>query len=443
MFRDTLLILWLLIAVLFFLLFFGVQGGFSILKAGQFKKLFLEGVLPALVLSGLFMGISVFAVYPLWNYLSDLQRLCRMIYTYPLYLVRNYIESGGAVDTGQVQVVREIEYFPHFYYRVHRGNVEITVELDGSKFHQDGSFEDLTKVLEDRYTLNVIDITQRREYLTYHLFRDAEQNRLNLEDIAPNGYTIPLMKGVAWEINKIPHALIVGVTGGGKTVMLNILIQAFLLMGATLYICDPKNSALADYGRIIPNVRSEIDGIQDNIAECVETMGERYKEMKGKPGYISGQDFTHYNMKPVVLIMDEYAAYASTLDRKELGEFKTNLSQIVFKGREAGVFTVLATQRPDAVYLDGSVRDQLGLRITLGKMSDEGYRMVFGNTQQKLKKSYGGAGKGYMDMDGKAFIQKFCAALVPKGYRFIDEAEKICRHANEGREEENIEYCNN
>lgn len=424
LFCNVLLFLWLLTSLLFFLLFLHGERSLSILVEGELKKLVLERVVPALVLSGVLVGASLLAVYPVWNYLSDLQKLCQMIYTYPLYLVRNYIEGGSAVDPGQMQVVREIEYFPHFYYRVNRGNVEITVKLDGSRFHQDGSFEDLTKILEDSYTLNVIDITQRREYLTYHLFRDAEQNRLKVEEVIPHEYTIPLMKGVVWEINKIPHALIVGVTGGGKTFFLNALIRAFLLMKAILYICDPKNSALADYAKILPHVRTEQEGIQENLAECVEIMEQRYRNMKGNPVYIPGQDFTHYEMEPVVLILDEYTAYAATLDRKEKEKFKANLTQIVLKGREAGVFVILATQRPDASYLDGNIRDQLGLRVSLGKMSEEGYRMTFGNTQQNLKR-FGGRGKGYLYMDGCTFIQKFCAPLVPAGYRFIEEANKL------------------
>lgn len=424
LFRNTLVFLWLMISFLLLLVFLQGQGKFSVLAEGQVKKLVLEGVFPALVLSGVLTVVSLLAFYPVWNYLSDLQKLCRMIYTYPLYLVRNYIDEGTFSDMENLKVVREIEYFPHFFYRVNRGNVEITVELDGSKFHQDGSFEDLTKVLEDKYTLNVIDITQRREYLTYHLLRDAEQSRLKLEEVTPKGYGIPLMKGVIWAIHKIPHALIVGVTGGGKSYFLNALIRAFLLMEAELYICDPKNSALADYKRILPHVESEKEGIQDSLVVCVETMNRRYQEMKGKADYISGQDFTHYHMKPVVLILDEYTAYAAILEKKEREEFKSNLTQLILKGREAGVFVVLATQRPDASYLDGNIRDQLGLRVALGRMSDDGYRMTFGNTEQKLK-GFGGTGKGYLYMDGYTFISKFCAPLVPESYRFIEEAGKL------------------
>ena len=88
-----------------------------------------------------------------------------MIYTYPLYLVRNYIVEGASFEEG-AGVKREIEYFPSFYYKTGKGMVEITVRLDGSKFHEDGSFENLTKILEDFYVLNVVGITQRKEYLT-------------------------------------------------------------------------------------------------------------------------------------------------------------------------------------------------------------------------------------------------------------------------------------
>ena len=62
------------------------------------------------------------------------------------------------------------------------------------------------------------------------------------------------MKNLVWEYDALPHALIAGGTGGGKTYFLLTLIEALLHTNAVLYVLDPKNSDLADLGTVMPNV---------------------------------------------------------------------------------------------------------------------------------------------------------------------------------------------
>lgn len=406
------------------------NGGMGILKQEDGFSHFVQWVVIPSAVIGFGVSVVTIVCIPFWNRLEDLQRLCRLIYTYPLYLVRNYIGNQEFGDEKQA-VKREIIYFPSFYYQYKRGMVLITVRLDGSKFHQAGNFEDMTKILEDTYSSNVVDITQRKEYLTYHLMRNAAKNRLRMDELEVKGYKIPLMRNLSWDISKVPHGLVVGGTGGGKTYFLHVLIREFLQMDAVLYICDPKYSSLTDYRMVLPHVASDVSGIMALVEECVQVMQQRYQEIKDRPDYMPGQDFTHYHMQPIVLFFDEYTAYVSMLDRKEKEIFKQNLNQIVLKGREAGVFVILATQRPVAEYLSGNMRDQLGFRVTLGVLKEDGYRMAFGNTTQKFRSS-GQPGYGFLYMNGFSFIQRFCAALVPEGYHFIEEAGKLLEQRKGG-----------
>ena len=98
-----------------------------------------------------------------------------------------------------------------------------------------------------------------------------------------------------------------------------------------------------------------------------------------------GEDYVAYGLKPYFLIFDELLAFISMLDNKEKKEVMSKLTNIVVKGRQAGVFVIFATQRPDTDVLDGKVRDQLGLRIALGSLSKDGYKMVFGETNTAYK----------------------------------------------------------
>lgn len=376
----------------------------------------------ALFSGGLFAVLLV-VLYPVWDYIANLQRLCTLIYASKWYLTNDILTPNMFAEERKA-VKRELTYFPAFYYRKRRGMVDITVRLDGSKFHGSGELDKLPDLLQDVYALNIYDVSDRLNYRTFRLLADAARLRIHITDVVPERYRIPLMHGVSWDISKIPHALINGGTGGGKTFFLNILLRAFLIMGAKLFVCDPKNSSLADYKNILPDVSVTPDGIIKNVRACVSIMEQRQKEIKTDRRYVSGWDFTHYDLPPVILVLDEYVAFADSLTKKEKDEFKALVMQIVLKGREAGVFVLLATQRPDAEYLSGNVRDQLGLRVSLGKMSAEGYRMTFGTTDQKLRNK-GVRGRGYIYMDGYAYIQEFYAPLVPDSYQFINEAATL------------------
>lgn len=448
--RDVFLLILFLTCALAVCVRFGLPDVSAVVDAQNWKGLAV--ILIQMVVLGLGVSLLVLLVIPFWNILHDLQSLCDVIYTYPLYLVRNYISNEALEGGDGGKVKREILYFPRIYYRNCRGMTEVTIRLDGSQFHNNGDFENLTKILEEALVLNMVNMTQRREFLTYHLFRDPEKNRVSIADVRPEKYSIPLMRGVSWDIRKVPHALVVGGTGGGKTFFLNALIRSLLWMRAKLFICDPKNSSLSDYRLILPDVAVDSEGIMENVQRCVDMMEQRFSWVKDRSDYVPGQDFSAYGLPPVVLLIDEYTAFVSVLDKKDRDQFKTLVSQIVLKGREAGVFVLLATQRPDASDLDGKVRDQLGLRVVLGQMSNDGYRMAFGSISQELKGN-GKPGQGFLYMDGMRYIQRFCSPYVPKGYQFIQEAGRLlefmegekesgesqevyaCGHSGEGEKE--------
>ena len=92
-------------------------------------------------------------------------------------------------------------------------------------------------------------------------------------------------------------------------------------------------------------------------------------------------------------------------------------------GRQAGYFLILACQRPDAKYLGDGVRDQLHFRVALGRMSELGYSMMFG----EVKKEFffkNVKWRGYADT-GKGVITEFYTPVVPKGYDFLREIREM------------------
>ena len=219
---------------------------------------------------------------------------------------------------------------------------------------------------------------------------------------------------------KLPHMLIAGGTGGGKTYFILTLIEALLHTDSKLYILDPKNADLADLGSVMANVYYRKEDLLSCIETFYEEMMKRSEEMKQMKNYKTGKNYAYLGLPAHFLIFDEYVAFMEMLGTKENTAVMNKLKQIVMLGRQAGFFLILACQRPDAKYLSDGIRDQFNFRVALGRMSEMGYGMMFGSDVQKdffLKRI---KGRGYVDV-GTSVISEFYTPLVPKGYDFLEE----------------------
>lgn len=121
------------------------------------------------------------------------------------------------------------------------------------------------------------------------------------------------------------------------------------------------------------------------------------------------------------------------LNPKETSLVLGKLKQIVMLGRQSGFFLILACQRPDAKYLGDGIRDQFSFRVALGRMSELGFSMMFGETNKDffLKQI---KGRGYVDV-GTNVISEFYTPLIPDDHDFLTEIELL----SQSREEESNE----
>ena len=96
------------------------------------------------------------------------------------------------------------------------------------------------------------------------------------------------------------------------------------------------------------------------------------------------------------------------------------------KGRQAGVFMFLTAQRPDADVIKGNVRDQLGIRVSLGNLSDDGYRMTFGQTDKEYQPIYeSDVGRGYISILGQYNEPVLFDAPLMEQYDFVEDVKQI------------------
>lgn len=360
--------------------------------------------------------------YPLQNFFRRVrqrQKIVKMIFSNKYYETSNVSKTNGA---GKSVSREKITYFPKFYYRVKAGYLYIRVPLDMSKFQD--RFLDLEKTFENGLYCDLVETIMEDGYFCYTLLYDVRINRIAIEHVNASKGSILLMKNVTWDYDTNPHCLIAGGTGGGKSYFILSLIYSFLKEGAEIWICDPKNADLADLEEVLPNrVFSRKGGIMKVLKDTSEDMVLRWEKVKAREDYVTGENYAYYNLKPVFLVFDEYVAFMDMLEYKDREQALGYLKQLVLLGRQAGYFVVLAAQRPDAKYLADGIRDQFGFRVALGKMSNVGYSMMFGDADKafmykKVK------GRGYADV-GNGNISEFYSPLVPKGFKFIDEMKKL------------------
>lgn len=135
------------------------------------------------------------------------------------------------------------------------------------------------------------------------------------------------------DIAAMPHMLIGGQTGSGKSVFIRNIILS--LKGCDVTIVDCKMIDFADLDGDACNVVTERDEAIEYIGGLVHLMDQRYKRHVKNP-------------KRKILILDEYADLIMGLDKDERKSFEQNLCRLLQKARAANINVVIATQRPSA-----------------------------------------------------------------------------------------------
>ena len=372
--------------------------------------------------------VCLTAVLLFWRYRRDevkqlihRQKLARMVLENKWYESEQRKEDAFFKDLSSSRSKETITYFPRIYYRMKQGLLHICVEITLGKYQE--QLLNLERKLESGLYCELTDKELKDSYVEYTLLYDTIANRISIEDVQAKDGRLRLMENVWWEYDKLPHMLIAGGTGGGKTYFILTLIEALLRTNAVLFVLDPKNADLADLQAVMPDVYYKKEDMLACIDRFYEEMMKRSEDMKLMENYRTGENYAYLGLPANFLIFDEYVAFMEMLGTKENAAVLNKLKQIVMLGRQAGFFLILACQRPDAKYLGDGIRDQFNFRVALGRMSEMGYGMMFGETTKDffLKQI---KGRGYVDV-GTSVISEFYTPLVPKGHDFLKEIKKL------------------
>ncbi len=276
-----------------------------------------------------------------------------------------------------------------------------------------------------------------REVLESDGFR-AEKSRLALamgKDIYGNAFHA--------DLSKMPHLLVAGSTGTGKSVFLNSLLCSLLCRATPddlqLLLIDPKLLELSVYGGIphlIADVVTNPKRAAAALSGVVRKMEERYQcmaalgvrsiaqyndrmdkelaegnktfRLKVKPGEEEGDEVEFRRLPYIVVVIDELADLM-VVSAKDVEEALQRLAQMA---RAAGIHLVLATQRPSVDVLTGVIKANFPARVSFQVSSRTDSRTIL---DQNGADNLLGNGDMLFLPPGTSKLQRLHGALVTEG----------------------------
>lgn len=196
-----------------------------------------------------------------------------------------------------------------------------------------------------------------------------------------------LLGQVTVNIARIPHILLGGSTGSGKSILLKMLLIQCIKKGAKVYIADFKGGV--DFSRVWEEHCMLLIN-EDALLEVLEQIVEELENRKVLFRDSSCSNIDEYNkqkasnLQRIVFACDEVAEILDKTGQKKEGKdrissFENKLATIARQGRAFGIHLILATQRPDANILAGQIRNNIDYRVC-GRADNVLSQIILDNT---------------------------------------------------------------
>lgn len=215
------------------------------------------------------------------------------------------------------------------------------------------------------------------------------------------GFTLPCAIGNTVEgdtfvadLAEMPHLLIAGATGQGKSVGLNVIISSLIRKKSPdelkLVLIDPKQVEFSVYEAIerpylahisgISPIATDIESAQKTLNAVIRLMEDRYTELKSAGvRNISEYNFRNPSNKMTyfVVIVDEYGDLVMQSKKKE---FEIAICRIAQKARAVGIHMIISTQRPDTKIVTGNIKANFPVRIAFRTTTGTDSRVILDRT---------------------------------------------------------------
>lgn len=177
---------------------------------------------------------------------------------------------------------------------------------------------------------------------------------------------------IVLDLASLPHLLIAGTTGSGKSVMMNVMVMSMLFRNTPddlkFVLVDPKGNEMSSYidmphlaAPVISGTSAdELHKLTKTLLWVTEEMDRRYQVFREKGGIKKLSDyrkkFSDDKMPYLVVIIDEYTDIIDSLKSTEREAVTTAVQRIAQKGRAAGIHEVIMMQAPRAKYIQGPLK---------------------------------------------------------------------------------------
>ncbi|MGU9951695.1 MAG: DNA translocase FtsK [Gammaproteobacteria bacterium WSBS_2016_MAG_OTU1] len=259
-------------------------------------------------------------------------------------------------------------------------------------------------------------------------------------------YVLPLVLGkdaagnpTTTDLTKMPHLLVAGATGSGKSVCINAMLLSLLYSSPPdklgLILIDPKMLELASYHDIphlLAPVVTDVSLAPAALNWAVEEMENRYRIMSTT----GVRNIDSYNQKIaadnteveplpyIVIVIDELADLMMTTGKK----VEMTISRLAQKARAAGIHLILATQRPSVDVITGLIKANVPCRIAFQVASKVDSRTIIDQMGADM----------LLGMGDMLYLPAGSAAplRVHGAYVSDDEVRRVATHLRRGKRDD-------
>lgn len=241
-------------------------------------------------------------------------------------------------------------------------------------------FENQKNELETVLNVSIIKVTNGKNMKRTILQTASAKNMINKiipwkeSNLSYKDFVLKLGENnfevVELNLSDIPHILLGGSSGSGKSVLLKLLLHQCIKKGAITYIADFKGGVdFNQWWHSNSTIILKVDHLLDTLNTIVSELENRKELFRG----VGSANIVDYNaqghsLKRIIFATDEIAEVLDKtgLEKEQksiVQEIEKNISIIARQGRAFGIHMIIATQRPDANILTGQIKSNINYRV--------------------------------------------------------------------------------
>ena len=235
-------------------------------------------------------------------------------------------------------------------------------------------------------------------------------------------YPVPILldKDVAGEavvadLTKMPHLLVAGASGKGKSVCLNSIINGLLMTRTPeqlrMILVDPKRTEFSNY-KAMPHLLVPVVVEAKKVLGALRWAAKEMEQRLVKFSEVGARDIIEFNdssdvkVPYIVVVIDELADIMTLCGR----DVEPVLGRLMALARATGIHLIIATQRPDVKTISGTIKANIPGRVALGTANATDSRTILDESGAELL-----CAKGDMLYKSEEGLVRTQGALITKG----------------------------